>query len=262
MNGIPCSKLTALHRFTNELAAGTIDQDVMRRYLVEDHAFLDDFVRLYHQLAECHVFHYYLAWGHSETLAKAFLIVITFGVDRAFGGVTWHLPRSVYYRPQPGKASRYVIYIAALQRTADTISATIGPDRAAPASRWVTCWVADTEEWHRLVVHAYTTSVKAQLRMHLLRFFTAARELVRAHAPVCACALARVFACACVRACVATFDCVHVRAAASWRPSVHLRVCMLGSVHVGDSVIDVQLEVRASVVAPVLVHVTCTYTRL
>ncbi len=34
------------HRFTRELALGTLDDAVMRRYLVQDYAFLDPFVRL------------------------------------------------------------------------------------------------------------------------------------------------------------------------------------------------------------------------
>jgi thiaminase (transcriptional activator TenA) len=34
------------HKFTKELAAGTIDKNVMRRYLVQDHRFLDSFVVL------------------------------------------------------------------------------------------------------------------------------------------------------------------------------------------------------------------------
>lgn len=34
------------HRFTNELSAGTIDRNVLRRYLIQDHRFLDSFVVL------------------------------------------------------------------------------------------------------------------------------------------------------------------------------------------------------------------------
>ena len=34
------------HRFTDELAAGTIDADVLKRYLIQDHRFLDAFVVL------------------------------------------------------------------------------------------------------------------------------------------------------------------------------------------------------------------------
>jgi thiaminase/transcriptional activator TenA len=34
------------HRFTNELAAGTIDRSCFRRYLIQDHRFLDAFVVL------------------------------------------------------------------------------------------------------------------------------------------------------------------------------------------------------------------------
>ena len=34
------------HRFTRELADGTLPDAVMRRYLVQDYAFLDSFVRL------------------------------------------------------------------------------------------------------------------------------------------------------------------------------------------------------------------------
>lgn len=34
------------HRFVRELAAGTLDRDVMRRYLVQDYQFLDAFVAL------------------------------------------------------------------------------------------------------------------------------------------------------------------------------------------------------------------------
>ncbi len=34
------------HRFTRELADGTLDDDVMRRYLIQDYSFLDSFVRL------------------------------------------------------------------------------------------------------------------------------------------------------------------------------------------------------------------------
>ena len=34
------------HRFTDALAAGTIDRDVLARYLVQDHRFLDSFVVL------------------------------------------------------------------------------------------------------------------------------------------------------------------------------------------------------------------------
>jgi thiaminase/transcriptional activator TenA len=34
------------HKFTDELAAGSIDHDVLRRYLVQDHRFLDAFVCL------------------------------------------------------------------------------------------------------------------------------------------------------------------------------------------------------------------------
>lgn len=34
------------HRFTRELAAGTLGEEVMRRYLVQDYSFLDSFVRL------------------------------------------------------------------------------------------------------------------------------------------------------------------------------------------------------------------------
>eukprot|EP00568_Trieres_chinensis_P002542 CAMPEP_0183301674 /NCGR_PEP_ID=MMETSP0160_2-20130417/7711_1 /TAXON_ID=2839 ORGANISM="Odontella Sinensis, Strain Grunow 1884" /NCGR_SAMPLE_ID=MMETSP0160_2 /ASSEMBLY_ACC=CAM_ASM_000250 /LENGTH=135 /DNA_ID=CAMNT_0025464329 /DNA_START=25 /DNA_END=428 /DNA_ORIENTATION=+ len=34
------------HRFADELAAGTIDRDVLRRYLIQDHRFLDAFVVL------------------------------------------------------------------------------------------------------------------------------------------------------------------------------------------------------------------------
>jgi thiaminase/transcriptional activator TenA len=34
------------HRFTKELAAGTIDREVLKKYLVQDHRFLDDFVVL------------------------------------------------------------------------------------------------------------------------------------------------------------------------------------------------------------------------
>ena len=36
----------ASHRFTRELAAGTLADEVMRRYLVQDYVFLDSFVRL------------------------------------------------------------------------------------------------------------------------------------------------------------------------------------------------------------------------
>ena len=36
----------ASHRFTRELADGTLADEVMRRYLVQDYAFLDSFVRL------------------------------------------------------------------------------------------------------------------------------------------------------------------------------------------------------------------------
>jgi thiaminase/transcriptional activator TenA len=34
------------HKFTNELADGTIDRSVLTRYLVQDHRFLDSFVVL------------------------------------------------------------------------------------------------------------------------------------------------------------------------------------------------------------------------
>lgn len=34
------------HRFTNELASGTIDHSVLKRYLIQDHRFLDSFVVL------------------------------------------------------------------------------------------------------------------------------------------------------------------------------------------------------------------------
>ena len=34
------------HRFTDELAAGTIDNAVLARYLIQDHRFLDSFVVL------------------------------------------------------------------------------------------------------------------------------------------------------------------------------------------------------------------------
>lgn len=34
------------HRFASELAAGTIDRDVLRRYLVQDYSFIDRFVSL------------------------------------------------------------------------------------------------------------------------------------------------------------------------------------------------------------------------
>ena len=34
------------HRFTDELAAGTINRDWLRRYLIQDHRFLDAFVVL------------------------------------------------------------------------------------------------------------------------------------------------------------------------------------------------------------------------
>ena len=34
------------HQFTNELAAGTIDREVLKKYLVQDHRFLDSFVML------------------------------------------------------------------------------------------------------------------------------------------------------------------------------------------------------------------------
>lgn len=34
------------HKFTRELAAGTIDRDVMMKYLIQDHRFLDSFVIL------------------------------------------------------------------------------------------------------------------------------------------------------------------------------------------------------------------------
>mmetsp|Transcript_12059 Transcript_12059/g.22577 ORF Transcript_12059/g.22577 Transcript_12059/m.22577 type:complete len:86 (+) Transcript_12059:133-390(+) len=34
------------HKFTNELADGTIDRSILTRYLVQDHRFLDSFVVL------------------------------------------------------------------------------------------------------------------------------------------------------------------------------------------------------------------------
>ncbi|MFD0390052.1 hypothetical protein ACFQ4K_23310 [Tistrella bauzanensis] len=34
------------HRFTGELIAGTVADDVMRRYLIQDHRFVDSFVAL------------------------------------------------------------------------------------------------------------------------------------------------------------------------------------------------------------------------
>ena len=34
------------HRFTNELAEDTIDRDVLKKYLIQDHRFLDSFVVL------------------------------------------------------------------------------------------------------------------------------------------------------------------------------------------------------------------------
>jgi thiaminase/transcriptional activator TenA len=34
------------HKFTDELAEGTLDKDVLKRYLVQDHRFLDAFVVL------------------------------------------------------------------------------------------------------------------------------------------------------------------------------------------------------------------------
>ena len=36
------------HKFTKELAAGTIDRAVLKRYLVQDHRFLDAFVVISH----------------------------------------------------------------------------------------------------------------------------------------------------------------------------------------------------------------------
>ncbi len=34
------------HRFTDELAEGTIDREVLKKYLIQDHRFLDSFVVL------------------------------------------------------------------------------------------------------------------------------------------------------------------------------------------------------------------------
>eukprot|EP00978_Attheya_sp_CCMP212_P047876 scaffold442861_cov59-Attheya_sp.AAC.1 len=34
------------HKFTKELASGTIDREVMKRYLIQDHRFLDAFIIL------------------------------------------------------------------------------------------------------------------------------------------------------------------------------------------------------------------------
>jgi len=34
------------HKFTNELAEGTLDKDVLKRYLIQDYRFLDAFVVL------------------------------------------------------------------------------------------------------------------------------------------------------------------------------------------------------------------------
>ncbi|MCC7425620.1 MAG: TenA family protein [Alphaproteobacteria bacterium] len=45
-NAEPDWTAATTHRFTRELAAGTLDPDVMRRYLVQDYSFIDAFVRL------------------------------------------------------------------------------------------------------------------------------------------------------------------------------------------------------------------------